>query len=99
MSMNPPAEVRLVGMIDLAARKGLKTLSLIKGDELQLYLRTMTQGTIELAKKEGAAGDPRRGLPPGENRLLHDTGLGPGGEPRTCWAAPRFPTPEWSKRL
>ncbi len=46
-----PAEVHLEGLIDLAAKKGLKTAALINGDEL--YLRTTTQATIELAKKKG----------------------------------------------
>ncbi len=46
-----PAEVHLEGLIDLAAKKGLKTVALINGDEL--YLRTTTQATIELAKKKG----------------------------------------------
>jgi branched-chain amino acid transport system substrate-binding protein len=50
-SMNPPAEVHLEGMIDLAAKKGLKTVAVINGDEL--YMRTTTQGAIELAKKKG----------------------------------------------
>jgi branched-chain amino acid transport system substrate-binding protein len=50
-SMNPPAEVHLEGLIDLAAKKGLKTVALITGDEL--YLRTATQGASELAKKKG----------------------------------------------
>jgi branched-chain amino acid transport system substrate-binding protein len=49
--VNPPAEVHLEGLIDLAAKKGLKTVALINGDEL--YLRTTTQATIELAKKKG----------------------------------------------
>ena len=39
-SMNPPAEIQLEGLIDLAAKKGLKTVALITGDEL--YLRAMT---------------------------------------------------------
>src|SRR6266851_5927060 len=50
-SMNPPAEVHLEGLIDLAAKKGLKTVALITGGEL--YLRTATQGASELAKKKG----------------------------------------------
>jgi len=49
--MNAPAEVYLEGLIDLAAKKGLKTVALINGDEL--FGRTTTQGTIELAKKKG----------------------------------------------
>jgi len=47
----PPAETRLEGLIDLAAKKGLKTVALINGDEL--FLRTLTQATVELAKKKG----------------------------------------------
>jgi len=39
-SMISPAEVLLEGLIDLAAKKGLKTVALINGDEL--YLRTTT---------------------------------------------------------
>ena len=50
-SMNPSAEVHLEGLIDLAAKKGLKTVAVINGDEL--YPRTTTQGAIELAKKKG----------------------------------------------
>ena len=50
-SMNPPAEVQLEGLIDLAARKGLKTLALLNPDNL--FGRAMTQGAIELAKKKG----------------------------------------------
>ena len=50
-SVNPPAKVQLEGMIDLAAKKGLKTVAVINGDEL--YQRATTQGAIELAKKKG----------------------------------------------
>ena len=47
----PPAEVYLEGLIDLAARKGLKTVALISADEL--FARTMTQAAVELAKRKG----------------------------------------------
>jgi len=50
-SMQPPAEVFLEGLIDLAAKKGLKTVALINGDNL--FGRAATQGTIELTKKKG----------------------------------------------
>ena len=45
-----PAEVHLEGLINLAAKKGLKTVALINADEL--FLRTMTQATIELDTPE-----------------------------------------------
>jgi branched-chain amino acid transport system substrate-binding protein len=50
-SMLPPAEVFFEGFIDLAAKKGLKTVALINVDDL--FGRATTQGTIELAKKKG----------------------------------------------
>ncbi|MGH7334939.1 MAG: amino acid ABC transporter substrate-binding protein [Candidatus Rokuibacteriota bacterium] len=49
--MSPPSEVIHEGLIDLAAKKGLKTVALINGDSLTG--RAMTQGAIELAKKKG----------------------------------------------
>jgi branched-chain amino acid transport system substrate-binding protein len=50
-SIQTPAALYLEGLIDLAAKKGLKTLALINGDEL--FGRTVIQGAIELAKKKG----------------------------------------------
>jgi len=49
--MNPPSAVSLEGLIDLAAKKGLKTVALINRDDL--FARTVAQGTSELAKKKG----------------------------------------------
>ncbi len=46
-----PAEVFLEGLIDLAARNGLKTLALINEDTIAT--RAIAQGTVELAKKKG----------------------------------------------
>jgi branched-chain amino acid transport system substrate-binding protein len=46
-----PAEVYLEGMIDFAARHGLKTVALINEDTL--FPKATVQGTIELAKKKG----------------------------------------------
>ena len=54
-SMNPPADVYLEGLLDLAAKKGLKTVALINGDEP--FGRAVTQGALELAKR---ASFPRR---------------------------------------
>jgi branched-chain amino acid transport system substrate-binding protein len=49
--MHPPAEVFLEGLIDLAAKKGLKTVALINQDDV--FGRAVIQGAIELAKKKG----------------------------------------------
>jgi branched-chain amino acid transport system substrate-binding protein len=49
--MLPRAEVYLEGLIDMAAKKGLKTVALINVDEL--FARATAQGTIELAKSKG----------------------------------------------
>ncbi len=46
-----PAEVYLEGVIELAAKKGLKTVALINEDTL--FPKATVQGTIELAKKKG----------------------------------------------
>jgi branched-chain amino acid transport system substrate-binding protein len=49
--MLPASEVFLEGVIDLAAKKGLKTVALINVDEL--YARAAAQGAIELARSKG----------------------------------------------
>ncbi len=46
-----PAEVFLEGLVDLAARHGLKTIALINEDTIAT--RAIVRGTIELAKKKG----------------------------------------------
>jgi len=46
-----PAEVYLEGLIDVAVKKGLKTVALINEDTL--FPKATVQGTIELAKKKG----------------------------------------------
>ena len=50
-SMQPPSEILLEGLLDLAAKKGLKTVALINVDDV--FGRATTQGAIELAKKKG----------------------------------------------
>ncbi len=46
-----PAEVYLEGLIDLAAKKRLKTAAIVNEDTL--FPKATVQGTIELAKKKG----------------------------------------------
>ena len=46
-----PAEVYLEGVVEIAARKGLKTMALINEDTL--FPKATVQGTLELAKKKG----------------------------------------------
>ena len=50
-SMQPSSEILLEGLIDLAAKKGLKTVALINVDDV--FGRATTQGATELAKKKG----------------------------------------------
>jgi branched-chain amino acid transport system substrate-binding protein len=50
---NPPGELFLEGLIDIAARRGLKTVAVIYEDTL--FTRTAAQGVGELAKKKGLA--------------------------------------------
>jgi branched-chain amino acid transport system substrate-binding protein len=49
--VTPPAEVFLEGLIDLAAKKGLKTVALVHADEL--FGRSTAHGAVELAKRKG----------------------------------------------
>ena len=46
-----PAEVYLEGMIDIAAKRGLKTVAIVNEDTL--FPKTSAQGTADLAKKAG----------------------------------------------
>jgi ABC-type branched-subunit amino acid transport system substrate-binding protein len=48
--MLPPSEVYLEGLIDLAAKKGLKTVALINVNTI--FGRAAIQGASELAKKK-----------------------------------------------
>jgi branched-chain amino acid transport system substrate-binding protein len=50
-SVLPPAEARLEGLVDLAAKKGLKSVAVINSPDLTG--RARAQGTIELAKQKG----------------------------------------------
>jgi branched-chain amino acid transport system substrate-binding protein len=47
----PPAEVEFEGLVDLAAKKGLKTIAIINEDTV--FPRAVAQGGMELAKKKG----------------------------------------------
>jgi len=47
----PPAEIFLEGLMDMAAKRGLKTVALINEDTI--FPKATAQGTIELAKKKG----------------------------------------------
>jgi branched-chain amino acid transport system substrate-binding protein len=46
-----PAEVYLEGLVDIAAKRGLKTIAIINEDTL--FPKTSAQGTADLAKKAG----------------------------------------------
>ncbi len=49
--LTTPAEVLLEGLVDLAAKRGLKTIAVINEDSL--LGRAAAQGTVELARKRG----------------------------------------------
>jgi branched-chain amino acid transport system substrate-binding protein len=46
-----PAEVYLEGLVDIAAKRGLKTIAIVNEDTL--FPKTSAEGTAELAKKAG----------------------------------------------
>ena len=46
-----PSEVYLEGLVDMAAKRGLKTVAIINEDTI--FPKSTAQGTIELAKKKG----------------------------------------------
>ncbi len=52
-SMQPPAEVALEGLIELAVKKGLKTVALTLINLDGGFPRAAAQGAVELAKKKG----------------------------------------------
>ena len=49
--VNPPGEVFLEGLIDMAAKRGLKTVAVIHEDTL--FATTSARGAVDLAKKRG----------------------------------------------
>jgi branched-chain amino acid transport system substrate-binding protein len=49
--MLSPAEVYLEGLVDIAAKRGLKTIAVINEDTL--FPKTSANGTVDLAKKAG----------------------------------------------
>ena len=74
-----PAEGSLEGLLDLAAKKGLKTVALIHVDDA--FGRAVIQGAIELAKKKGLQVVFADAYPQGTT-VFRDPGQGPGGEPQ-----------------
>jgi branched-chain amino acid transport system substrate-binding protein len=46
-----PAEVYLEGLVDMAAKRGLKTIAIVNEDTL--FTKTAAEGTAEMAKKRG----------------------------------------------
>ncbi len=58
-----PAEVYLEGLVDLAAKRGLKTVAIINEDTL--FAKTSAQGVAELTKKRGLQVVFQEGYPKG----------------------------------
>ena len=89
-STNPPVAVSLEGFLDLAAKKGLRTVALIGGDGI--FGRAVTQGAIELAKKKGLQVVSVDAYPQGTtdfSTILTKV---------RAANQPRFPTRPWSQR-
>jgi branched-chain amino acid transport system substrate-binding protein len=61
--VGPPGETRQEGLIDLAVKKGLKSVAVINSDDLSR--RAGAQGTIELAKNKGLQVVFAEAYPPG----------------------------------
>ncbi len=61
-----PAEVYLEGLIDMAAKRGLKTVAVVNEDTL--FSKAAAAGAVDLAKKKGHAGRLPGGLPEGQHR-------------------------------
>ena len=49
--VNSPAEVYLEGLLDLAAKRGLRTVAILSEDTL--FAKASASGTVEIAKKKG----------------------------------------------
>jgi branched-chain amino acid transport system substrate-binding protein len=58
-----PGEVYLEGLIDMAAKRGLKTVGLVYEDTL--FPKGMVEGTLELARKRGLSAVLLEAYPPG----------------------------------
>ena len=75
-----PAEVYLEGLVDMAAKRGLKTIAVVNEDTL--FSKAAAAGAVELAKKKGMQVVFTGGLSQGQHRLL-----------RRCSPRSRPPTP------
>ncbi len=85
-SMMSPGGVHLEGLIDLAAKKGLKTLALINRDDLGE--RDTTQGAIELAKKRSCKWFSPTPIPRGPPTSPRSSPRS-GRRTPTCWVSPQ----------
>jgi len=102
-----PAEVYLEGLVDMSARKGLKTIAVINEDTL--FPKAAAQGTAELAKKRGLQVVLAEAYPKGTTDFSGILGRVKAANPDVLAAAtyfedavapgkPHFPTPPWSQR-
>ena len=88
-----PAEVYLEGLIDMAAKRGLKTVALIHEDTL--VTRAIAQGALELAKKRGLQVLVVEAYPPGTTDFSAILDARSGRRIRTCWRRRRTSTTPW----
>ena len=90
------AEVYLEGLIDMAARRGLKTVAVTHEDTLAL--KAIAQGTLELAKKRGLSVVLVETYPKGTTDLLPDPAVesAPVSHARNVFAVAVFAALAWA---
>jgi len=87
-SMLPPAEVYLEGLVDIAVKKGLRTVVIVNVDEL--FARAAARGTVELAKGRGLQVVFTDGYPLGNTDLSEILRTVRGLDPDVLGGATRF---------
>ena len=75
-----PAEGYLEGLVDMAAKRGLKTVAIVNEDTL--FPKASAAGAVELAKKKGMQVVLPGGLSEGQHGLLGAAHQDQGGQPR-----------------
>ncbi len=90
-----PAEVYLEGLIDMAAKRGVRTVAVI--NEETLFPKASAQGTVELAKKKGLQVILAEAYPKGTTNFAPILGRS-GRRTPTCWrrrrtSRTRLPSP------
>ncbi|MBI4247600.1 MAG: amino acid ABC transporter substrate-binding protein [Candidatus Rokubacteria bacterium] len=83
-----PAAIYLEGLLDMAARRGLRTVAVIHEDTI--FPKAIAQGTVELAKKRGLQTVLFEGYPKGTTDFTTVLGKVAGANPDVLAAATYF---------